>query len=479
MEAPSGLWLADGRREMASGGWIELTDPHTDEVWHRVPAAGEPEVDEAVATADRVFRESDWPILPSSQRATLLHAVAAAVRARAEELARLESRNVGKPICDARDEVLAAARCFEYYAGAVTRFGGETIPVAAGGFDYTLRVPLGVVAAIVPWNFPLAMAAWKVAPALATGNCVILKPASLTPLTALALGELAAAAGLPPGVLQVLPGRGAIIGEQLVSHPLVRKVAFTGETATGAHILALAARDIKRVSLELGGKSPNLVFADADLERAAATAPLAVFANAGQDCCARSRVLVESSVYRRFVEAFVAATERLVVGDPADERTQVGPLVSAAQRARVEDYLGLARAEGGRVLCGGERIGERGYYLAPTIIDGLPSRSRVCQEEIFGPVASVIPFADEREAIALANDVDYGLSGSLWTSDLDRALRVARRLETGVLSVNCHSSVHLEAPFGGLKRSGLGRDLGMEALRSYTELRNVYVAVGG
>ena len=338
-------------------------------------------------------------------------------------------------------------------------------------------MPIGVVAAIVPWNFPLPMAAWKTAPALATGNSVILKPASLTPLTALALGALAAEAGLPAGVLQVVAGRGSAIGDHLVRQPAVRKIAFTGETATGARILSLAAADIKHVSLELGGKSPNVIFADADLELAAARAPLAVFGNTGQDCCARSRILVEATIYEAFVERLVAATEALVLGPPANETTQLGPLVSAAQRERTEEYLDLARAEGGRVRCGGTRPDGPGWYLRPAVIDGLPSQSRVCQEEIFGPVACVLPFSTEGEAVALANDVPYGLSGSLWTRDVSRALRVARRLECGVLSVNTNSSVHLEAPFGGMKQSGLGRDLGLAAMELYTEVRNVYVAV--
>ncbi|MBI2301692.1 MAG: aldehyde dehydrogenase [Armatimonadetes bacterium] len=476
MQIPDALWLAGQARSSASGGWLELIDPSTEEVWHRVPAAGTAEVDEAAALADETFRNGVWSAASPYQRATVLFRLAALLREHSEDLARMEARNVGKPIADARDEVLGAAKAFEYYAGGISRFGGETIPVSGGGFDFTLRVPIGVVAAIVPWNFPCPMAAWKCAPALATGNSVILKPASLTPLTALALGPLAEEAGLPAGVLQILAGRGSAIGDYLVQHPLVRKIAFTGETATGARILSLAAADIKRVSLELGGKSPNVIFADADVETAAARAPLAVFGNTGQDCCARSRVIVEASVYDRFLDAFVAATEALVLGEPLDEATQVGPLVSAGQRATSEDYLALARSECGRVVCGGERLRRKGWFLTPAIVDGLPSDSRVAQEEIFGPVACVLPFGTEDEAVALANGVRYGLSGSLWTRDLDRALRLSRRLECGVLSVNTNSSVHLEAPFGGLKQSGMGRDLGMEALRLYTEVRNIYVA---
>lgn len=477
MDIPDAL-LIDGQwRREASGGRLDLVEPAAEQTWCGVPASGTREVDEALDAAARAFRQADWAEASSRHRAAVLYRLAGLVREHAEDLAVLESRNVGKPISDSRDEIGAGAACFEYYAGGISRFGGETIPVAGSGFDYTLRVPVGVVAAIVPWNFPFLMACWKVAPALATGNAVLLKPASLTPLTALALGRLAMQAGVPAGILQVVPGRGSEIGDHLVRHPRVRKIAFTGETTTGAHILKLAADDIKRVSLELGGKSPNLVFADADVGGAAAAAPMAVFGNTGQDCCARSRVLVEASVYETFLEAFVEATRSLVVGDPLDETTQVGPMVSSAQRERVGQYIVLARQEGGRIVCGGDRPDRPGFYLSPTIVDGLASSSRVCQEEIFGPVACVIPFQNEREAIALANDTPYGLSGSVWTRDLDRALRVARRVESGVLSVNTNSSVHLEAPFGGFKRSGFGRDLGTEAMRLYTEVKNIYVAV--
>lgn len=321
------------------------------------------------------------------------------------------------------------------------------------------------------------MACWKVAPALATGNAVLLKPASLTPLTALALGQLAMEAGVPAGILQVLPGRGGEIGDYLVSHRLVNKITLTGETTTGAHIVKLAADDIKRVSLELGGKSPNIIFADADVDAAAKAAPMAVFANTGQDCCARSRVLVEKSVYDQFLKAFVEATKSIKIGDPLSDSTQVGPMVSARQRENVEKYINLAKKEGGRILCGDNRPQEPGYYLAPTVVDGLDSSARVCQEEIFGPVACVIPFESEQEAIELANDTKYGLSGSLWTTNLERALRVARAVRTGVLSVNTNSSVYVEAPFGGFKRSGFGRDLGMEAMQLYTEVKNVFISV--
>ncbi|MEK7767553.1 MAG: aldehyde dehydrogenase family protein, partial [bacterium] len=328
----------------------------------------------------------------------------------------------------------------------------------------------------VPWNFPLLIACWKVGPALAAGNTVVLKPASLTPLTALRLGAIAREAGLPPGVLQVLPGPGSAIGDALVTHPLVRKIAFTGSTAVGSRLMALAAQDLKRVSLELGGKSPNIVFADADVDKAAASSPLSVFANAGQDCCARSRIFVERKVFDRFMDGFVRATRALAVGDPSLESTQVGPLVSPGQREISERFLAEAKAAGRTVACGGERLFTNGFYLSPAVLLGVEPGDRVWREEVFGPVACVRPFDDEAAMLEEVNASPYGLSASLWTNDLSRALRVAARVESGVISINCHNSVHLEAPFGGFKRSGIGRDLGDAALESYTEVKNVYVA---
>ncbi len=478
MATISNCMLINGQlRSKASGGSLELIEPATEQIWNEVPAAGKREIDEALEAAAKAFRKSRWSSANPGCRTEALYRIAGLIREHAEQLAKLEARNVGKPIGDARWEINAGARCFEYYAGCISQFGGRTIPVASDGFDYTLRVPVGVVAAIVPWNFPFLMACWKVAPALATGNAVLLKPASLTPLTALGLGQLAMEAGVPEGILQVVPGRGGEIGDYLVSHRLVNKITLTGETGTGAHIVKLAADDIKRVSLELGGKNPNIIFADADVDAAARAAPMAVFANTGQDCCARSRVLVEKSAYKKFLDTFVEATEAIVVGNPLDDSTQIGPMVSAKQRESVEEYIEVARQEGGRILCGGNRPKEPGYYLAPTVIDGLSSSARVCQEEIFGPVACVIPFENEQEAIDLANDTKYGLSGSLWTKDLERALRVAREVRTGVMSVNTNSSVYVEAPFGGFKRSGFGRDLGTEAMQLYTEIKNVFIAV--
>ena len=454
------------------GGRIELIDPATEEVFTEVSAAGPADLDRACVGAEQAF-ESGWRDLAPGKRAEILFAIAKKLRDHADEIAAIESRNLGKPITDAKDEAALGARVFEYYAGAISKFFGETIPVARGGFSFTLHQPMGVVATIVPWNFPFPIACWKVAPALAAGNCVVLKPASLSPLTALRLGELAHEAGLPAGVLQVVPGAGGTIGDALVQHPLVRKISFTGSTEIGARIMRLAAGGIKRVSLELGGKSPNIIFADADLDKAATVSPMSVFANTGQDCCARSRVFVERSVFERFVERFIAATRALTVGDPADPNTQLGPLVSTQQREKVEGFLATAK---GRKIIDGDRPMGRGAYLRPAIILGCETSDAVWREEIFGPVVCIRPFDDEATMLREVNDSSYGLSGSVWTNDLKRALRVARRIESGVLSINSHSSVHVEAPFGGFKQSGLGRDLGMNALEGYTETKNIYIS---
>jgi acyl-CoA reductase-like NAD-dependent aldehyde dehydrogenase len=467
-----GSAFIDGRYRASGSDPLIVINPATEKRVAEVTAGSLAEIEDAVAGAKRAF-DGGWRDERPGKRAELLFAVAATLREHAEELAQLEMQNIGKPITDARDEVALGARVFEYYAGAVGKFFGQTIPVARGGFDFTLRQSLGVVAAIVPWNFPFPIACWKTAPALAAGNCVVLKPASLSPLTALRLGELAHAAGLPSGVLQVVPGAGSAIGDALVQHPLVKKVSFTGSTAIGTRIMQLAALGMKRISLELGGKSPNIVFADADLDSAARTSPMSVFANAGQDCCARSRVFVEKRVFDAFLERFIETTRSINVGDPSSAETQVGPLVSASQRDNVERYL----AECGRkIAVGGDRLGERGSFLRPAVVLDCQPTDRIWREEVFGPVVCIRPFEDEAEMLREVNDSPYGLSGSVWTNDLKRALRVARRVESGVLSINSHSSVHVEAPFGGFKSSGLGRDLGMTALEGYTELKNVYVA---
>jgi betaine-aldehyde dehydrogenase len=459
----------------AKGATRELINPADERPFHTIGDATVGDV-EIAAEGARSAWESGWRDIAPGQRSDLLHRLANLIEANAARLAELDSRSMGKPIAAARGEVLMGARTFRYYAGALLMSKGETIPVARGGFDFTLRQPLGVIACIVPWNFPFAIACWKVAPALAAGNAVLLKPASYSPLGALLLGQLAIEAGLPAGVVQVICGRGGEVGDAVVTQAAVRKVSFTGSTEVGRRVMELAARDFKRVSLELGGKSPNIVFADADLARAAESAPLAVFDNTGQDCCARSRIFVERSIYPDFLDRFVAATRKLRVGDPADEATELGPLVSSAQRDSVERFIADARNRGRGISTGADRPRTQGFFLNPTIVTGVETEDLCWREEIFGPVACVRPFDNEEALIREVNDSPYGLSGSIWTRDIDRALRVARRVESGVLSINCHNSVHVEAPFGGFKHSGLGRDLGLSALEACTELKNVYIA---
>jgi acyl-CoA reductase-like NAD-dependent aldehyde dehydrogenase len=443
-----------------------VLNPATEETIAEVASASVEETDAAVARAKETFPA--WRAVAPGDRATLLRRLATLVEENGEELARLESRNVGKPIAGARGEVGMVAQVFHYYAGAVDKHFGETIPVA-GGIDLTLREPLGVVGLIVPWNFPLNIASWKLGPALACGNTVVLKPAELTPLTALRLGELALEAGVPEGVVNILPGKGSVVGTRLVEHPDVAKIGFTGSTEVGQQVMRGAASTIKRVTLELGGKSANVVFADADLEKAAASAPYAVFDNAGQDCCARSRILVEASVYDRFAELLVEATRGVKVGDPEDDTTEMGPLVSAAHRETVASFVD------GDPLFRGDTPDGAGFWYPATLVEARPE-DQIARDEVFGPVAALIPFADEVEAIRIANDSDYGLSGSIWTQNGARALRVARAIETGVLSINSNSSVRVSTPFGGYKRSGFGRELGMHGLAGYSEIKNVYYA---
>jgi len=450
---------------------VSVVEPATEEVLAELPQAGVEETDAAIARARESF--SAWKGIAPGTRADLLRNVARLVGERVEDLARLEARNVGKPISDARDEVGMVADVFHYYAGAPERLLGDTIPVA-GGIDFTFREPLGVVGLITPWNFPIAIASWKLGPALAAGNTVVLKPAELTPLTAVELERIVVEAGIPAGVFNVVVGRGRVVGERIVEHPDVAKVAFTGSTAVGRRIAARAAETIKRVTLELGGKSANLIFADADLERAAAAAPMAVFGNAGQDCCARSRILVERSALDRFMDALEQAVEAIRVGDPLDDETQMGPLISAGHRETVASY---ANGDAPIAIRGSAPEG-KGYWFPPTVLCPVSNDDRAAREEIFGPVACVIPFRDEDEAVRLANDTIYGLSGSIWTRDGAKALRVARAIETGVLSINSNSSVRVSTPFGGFKQSGTGRELGPHALEHYTELKNVYYATG-
>ncbi len=451
---------------------IEVIEPATEQVMAEVPRAGAEEVDAAVARAKAAFPA--WRAVAPADRAKLLRDLADAIEGRLEDLALLEARNAGKPIGDARGEIGMVVETFRYYAGAPERLLGQTIPVA-GGIDMTFREPLGVVGLIVPWNFPLTIASWKVAPALAAGNCVVLKPAELTPLTALELEVLALDAGIPEGVLNVVAGPGSVCGRRLVEHPDVAKVAFTGSTEVGRGIAAGAAQTIKRVTLELGGKSANVVFADADIEAAAAAAPMAVFGNAGQDCCARSRILVERGALDDFLAALRPAVEGIAVGDPLDEQTEMGPLISAGQRETVAGYV----PEDARVAIRGSVPEGPGYWFPPTVLAPVSNDDRAASEEIFGPVACVIPFDSEEDAVQSANDTIYGLTGSVWTGDGARALRVARALETGVISINSNTSVRVSTPFGGFKQSGVGRELGPDALDHYTDVKNVFYATGG
>jgi betaine-aldehyde dehydrogenase len=424
------LFIDGERRAGKSSRTIVQINPASEEQFCAVAVATRSDVEDAVAGANRAFFEQ-WRDLPPRKRTDLLFRLAHLIRKNSETLAQLECRNIGKPISDARDEIELGARVFEYYAGAIGKFFGQTIPVGRGGFDFTLHQPMGVIAAIVPWNFPFPIACWKAAPALAAGNTVVLKPASQSPLTAIALGELAHEAGFPPGTLQVVPGEGREIGDALVQHPLVRKISFTGSTAVGARIMALAAPDLKRVSLELGGKSPNIIFADSDLEQAAGSGPMSVFGNTGQDCCARSRIFVEKSVFDQFLELFVDATKKLIVGDPTQPETQVGPLVSSGQRHISEKFIEEARSQGRKIVAGGKRPFAKGFYLEPTVLIDVETSDRVWCEEVFGPVVSLRPFTDETEMLAEVNASPYGLSGSIWTNNLQRALRVARAVESG------------------------------------------------
>jgi betaine-aldehyde dehydrogenase len=448
---------------------VTVVNPATEETIATLESAGVEETDAAVAAAKAAFPA--WRAVSPGDRARLLRRLATLVEEHHEELSRIESENVGKPINGARGEVGMVADVFHFYAGAIDKRHGETIPVA-GGVDMTFREPLGVVGLIVPWNFPLNISSWKLGPALATGNTIVLKPAELTPLSAVRLAELALEAGIPEGVLNVVVGKGSVVGRRLVEHPDVAKIGFTGSTEVGRSVMAGASATIKRVTLELGGKSANVVFADADLEKAAAAAPYAVFDNAGQDCCARSRILVEKSAYDRFADLLVEATRNVKVGDPTQDDTEMGPLISASHRETVASFVEATP------LFRGDAPNGKGYWFPCTLVEAT-NDDRIAREEVFGPVAALIPFDDEADAIRIANDTPYGLSGSIWTSNGARALRVARALETGVLSINSNSSVRVSTPFGGFKQSGFGRELGLHALDGYSEVKNVYYSTEG
>jgi betaine-aldehyde dehydrogenase len=448
---------------------VTVVNPATEETIATLQSASVDETDAAVAAAKTAFPA--WRAVSPQDRGRLLRRLATLVEEHHEELSRIESQNVGKPINGARAEVGMVADVFHFYAGAIDKRHGETIPVA-GGVDMTFREPLGVVGLIVPWNFPLNISSWKLGPALATGNTIVLKPAELTPLSALRLAELALEAGIPEGVLNVVVGKGSVVGQRLVEHPDVAKIGFTGSTEVGRGVMEGAAKTIKRVTLELGGKSANVIFADADLEKAAAAAPYAVFDNAGQDCCARSRILVERSAYDRFADLLVEATRNVKVGDPTDEETEMGPLVSQSHKDTVASFVDM------QPLFQGDTPNGKGYWFPCTLVEA-SNEDRIARDEVFGPVAALIPFDDEADAVRIANDTPYGLSGSIWTQNGARALRVARALDTGVLSINSNSSVRVSTPFGGFKQSGFGRELGMHALDGYSEVKNVYYSTEG
>ncbi|MFF5991616.1 aldehyde dehydrogenase family protein [Prauserella flavalba] len=448
---------------------FEVRNPATERVLREVELTSAEQTDAAIERAHAALPA--WRAVAPGDRARLLRRFADAVDADVENLARLEVANSGHTIGNARWEAGNVRDVLHYYAAAPERLIGKQIPVP-GGVNVTFAEPLGVVGVIVPWNFPMPIAGWGFAPALAAGNTVVLKPAELTPLTALRLAELAREAGIPEDVFQVLPGKGGVVGQRFVEHPLVRKVVFTGSTEVGRRIMAGCAAQVKRVTLELGGKNANIVFADADLERAAATAPYGVFDNAGQDCCARSRILVQASVYDRFLELLEPAVKGVVVGDPSHESTEMGPLISADHRERVRAYL----PDDANVAFRGSAPDGAGYWFPPTVVTPRSATDPLVTDEIFGPIVAVVPFADEAEAVAMANDTAYGLSGSIWTRDVGRALRVSRGVEAGNLSVNSHASVRYWTPFGGFKQSGLGRELGPDAVEAFTEVKNVFIS---
>lgn len=479
--AAYGLFIAGGWRPGQTGVTFDTHNPATGEVIARVASAGPEDVVRAVGAARRAFDEGPWRKTSGAARARVMHRIADAIEARADELARLETQNSGKPIKDALGQVNKAAACFRYYAGLAEKIWGQTVPIDESLFAYTLREPIGVCLGITPWNSPFIMAAYKTAPALAAGNTVVLKPASATPITALLLGEICAEAGVPEGVVNVMAGPGGTVGMALVRHPGVDKIALTGDNETGTTVMAAAAAGVKRITLELGGKSPNLVFPDADLDRAVPGSLTAIYSHAGQRCTARSRLLVHEEIYEEFAARFVAGAKAIRLGDPLDPATEMGPVISRGQKEFILGYIQRGLEEGARLLCGGgppdDPALSRGHYLLPTAFDQVRNDMAIAQEEIFGPVVCLMKFSDEAEAVRVANDTRFGLAATVWTRSLDVAHRVARALRAGVVSVNSVPVTYIEAPFGGFKHSGLGRELGLEGLAEYSETKSVFVGL--
>jgi acyl-CoA reductase-like NAD-dependent aldehyde dehydrogenase len=463
----------------ASGETFDTVSPTTNQPIGRMAKAGVEDVDRAVAAAREAFDEGPWPRMTPLERSRIMHRIADILRQRLPEIAVMETANCGKIIVESRGDVTASANSFEYYAGLATQLWGEQIPMNGPLLDYTLREPVGVCAQIIPWNFPLLMAAWKLAPALAAGNTLVLKPASATPITAILLGEICREAGVPDGVVNVLTGPGKEVGEALAAHPRVDKVAFTGETTTGRRIMELSSGTIKKVSLELGGKSPNIVFPDADLDEAVNGSLFAIFTNAGQRCTARTRLFLHQDIHDRFLSDFLDKARQIRVGDPQQHETQMGPVISPTQANRILTYCRRAEEDGAELVAGGKRISEgdlaAGNFILPTVFDGVRQNMHLAQEEVFGPVLAVIPFKTEDEVVQAANSTIYGLAATLWTNDIKRAHTMARRLQAGNVSINYPTVNPPEAPFGGYKQSGLGRELSRHAMDLYTQVKNVVV----
>ncbi len=479
--APSKLHIDGEFRDAEGGETFVSINPATEEPIADVASASVADVNDAVAAAREAFANGPWAQMPARERGRIIWRIGELLRENVEEVAILETLDNGKPIFESRYvDIPMVAEVFQYYAGWADKVHGEVIPVSGNALDYTLREPLGVVAAIVPWNFPLLLASWKIAPALAMGNTVIVKPASNTPLTALKLAELAAEAGLPPGVLNVVPGRGSVVGNALVEHPGIDKIAFTGETSTGQGILRSSADTLKKITLELGGKSPNVVFADADLDAAAKGATIGIFYGKGEVCAAGSRLFVERSVADEFIDRVVARTEKMVPADPMHPKTRMGAIVSKGQMETVLGYVEAGKSEGARLRTGGDRVDVdgRGYFLRPAVFDQVDNGMKIAQEEIFGPVLATIAFDDEDDAVAQANDSPYGLAAAVWSRDIGRAHRVARKLQGGTVWVNTYNRYDTAAPFGGYKESGYGRELGVHALEHYSQVKNVWVDLG-